>query len=174
MDSTAASGSEPLYQTIQILSPGMQLETASSGTRVQSETEERVGSNRTLIARSSGGRKRRRQSSVKNGDHPRNSVKKVKEDDDTCAHPHPLQDYLSHGLDGVFYCQLWLAPKPSSDDFSSGVLWHQVGAHCLQRQCQVLRDCSLRYSPGRMSAETGHHYANPTNHFWRCLHRSGA
>ncbi|KAF8429464.1 uracil-DNA glycosylase-like protein [Boletus edulis BED1] len=28
-------------------------------------------------------------------------------------------------------------------------------------------------NPGRMSAETGHHFANPTNHFWRCLHRSG-
>lgn len=24
-----------------------------------------------------------------------------------------------------------------------------------------------------MSAETGHHFANPTNHFWRCLYRSG-
>ncbi|KAL4068634.1 uracil-DNA glycosylase-like protein [Scleroderma yunnanense] len=24
-----------------------------------------------------------------------------------------------------------------------------------------------------MSAETGHHFANPTNHFWHCLHRSG-
>ncbi|KAN0085665.1 Uracil-DNA glycosylase-like protein, partial [Tylopilus felleus] len=28
-------------------------------------------------------------------------------------------------------------------------------------------------NPGRMSAETGHHFANPTNHFWRCLLRSG-
>ncbi|KAI9567975.1 uracil-DNA glycosylase-like protein, partial [Boletus coccyginus] len=28
-------------------------------------------------------------------------------------------------------------------------------------------------NPGRMSAETGHHFANPTNHFWRCLYRSG-
>ncbi|KAL4073597.1 uracil-DNA glycosylase-like protein [Scleroderma citrinum] len=28
-------------------------------------------------------------------------------------------------------------------------------------------------NPGRMSAETGHHFANPTNHFWHCLHRSG-
>ncbi|KIJ63103.1 hypothetical protein HYDPIDRAFT_113666 [Hydnomerulius pinastri MD-312] len=28
-------------------------------------------------------------------------------------------------------------------------------------------------NPGYMSAETGHHFANPTNHFWRCLHRSG-
>ncbi|KZO90947.1 hypothetical protein CALVIDRAFT_465568, partial [Calocera viscosa TUFC12733] len=25
-------------------------------------------------------------------------------------------------------------------------------------------------SPGYMSAETGHHFLNPTNHFWRALH----
>ncbi|KAI6122062.1 DNA glycosylase [Pisolithus sp. B1] len=28
-------------------------------------------------------------------------------------------------------------------------------------------------NPGYMSAETGHHFANPTNHFWRCLYQSG-
>ncbi|TFK49244.1 DNA glycosylase, partial [Heliocybe sulcata] len=28
-------------------------------------------------------------------------------------------------------------------------------------------------SPGYMSANTGHHFANPTNHFWKCLHLSG-
>ncbi|KAI6021746.1 uracil-DNA glycosylase-like protein [Pisolithus microcarpus] len=28
-------------------------------------------------------------------------------------------------------------------------------------------------NPGHMSAETGHHFANPTNHFWRCLYQSG-
>lgn len=28
-------------------------------------------------------------------------------------------------------------------------------------------------SPGCKSAETGNHYSNPTNHFWKCLHRSG-
>ncbi|KAH9047471.1 hypothetical protein EDB83DRAFT_2403295 [Lactarius deliciosus] len=28
-------------------------------------------------------------------------------------------------------------------------------------------------NPGHMSAATGHHYANPTNHFWHCLHLSG-
>ncbi|CAL1708129.1 unnamed protein product [Somion occarium] len=27
-------------------------------------------------------------------------------------------------------------------------------------------------NPGCMSAKVGHHFANPTNHFWRCLHRS--
>ncbi|KAI6003068.1 uracil-DNA glycosylase-like protein [Pisolithus albus] len=28
-------------------------------------------------------------------------------------------------------------------------------------------------NPGYMSAKTGHHFANPTNHFWRCLYQSG-
>ncbi|KAL1663462.1 uracil-DNA glycosylase-like protein [Schizophyllum commune] len=28
-------------------------------------------------------------------------------------------------------------------------------------------------SPGEMSAETGHHFGNPTNAFWRSLHGSG-
>ncbi|KZP34333.1 DNA glycosylase [Athelia psychrophila] len=28
-------------------------------------------------------------------------------------------------------------------------------------------------NPGYMSAEKGHHFANPTNHFWKCLHQSG-
>ena len=28
-------------------------------------------------------------------------------------------------------------------------------------------------SPGRLSAETGHHFAHPSNHFWKCLHLSG-
>jgi len=28
-------------------------------------------------------------------------------------------------------------------------------------------------NPGVMSAETGHHFANPTNHFWRALHQGG-
>ena len=28
-------------------------------------------------------------------------------------------------------------------------------------------------SPGQMSATLGHHFAHPTNHFWKCLHTSG-
>ncbi|KZO92024.1 DNA glycosylase [Calocera viscosa TUFC12733] len=37
-----------------------------------------------------------------------------------------------------------------------------------------LVDVILRiYSPGVMSAETGHHFASPTNHFWRALHQGG-
>ncbi|KAF9226158.1 DNA glycosylase [Gyrodon lividus] len=46
--------------------------------------------------------------------------------------------------------------------------------HLLQDYLQSGLDvvfCGI--NPGYMSAETGHHFANPTNHFWRCLHRSG-
>ncbi|TFK85263.1 DNA glycosylase [Polyporus arcularius HHB13444] len=28
-------------------------------------------------------------------------------------------------------------------------------------------------NPGQMSATVGHHFAHPTNHFWRCLHGAG-
>ncbi|KJA13999.1 hypothetical protein HYPSUDRAFT_150900, partial [Hypholoma sublateritium FD-334 SS-4] len=28
-------------------------------------------------------------------------------------------------------------------------------------------------NPGSQSAQVGHHYAGPTNHFWTCLHESG-
>ncbi|KAG7095276.1 hypothetical protein E1B28_006049 [Marasmius oreades] len=28
-------------------------------------------------------------------------------------------------------------------------------------------------NPGQRSAETGHHFAHPSNHFWKCLHLSG-
>jgi len=28
-------------------------------------------------------------------------------------------------------------------------------------------------SPGEKSSQMGHHYGNPTNHFWSCLHQSG-
>ncbi|KAG2138509.1 DNA glycosylase [Suillus clintonianus] len=28
-------------------------------------------------------------------------------------------------------------------------------------------------NPGRMSAQRGHHFAHPSNHFWKCLHQSG-
>lgn len=41
---------------------------------------------------------------------------------------------------------------------------------CVAEDLDVLF-CGI--NPGRMSAVTGHHYANPTNHFWHCLHLSG-
>ena len=43
--------------------------------------------------------------------------------------------------------------------------------------CVILQLSSLDRtppcSPGYLSAARGHHYANPTSHFWRCLHLSG-
>ncbi|KAH8992737.1 uracil-DNA glycosylase-like protein [Lactarius akahatsu] len=40
---------------------------------------------------------------------------------------------------------------------------------CVAEDLDVLF-CGI--NPGHMSAVTGHHYANPTNHFWHCLHFS--
>ncbi|MCA1055705.1 mismatch-specific DNA-glycosylase [Rossellomorea aquimaris] len=31
----------------------------------------------------------------------------------------------------------------------------------------------IGFNPSIMSSETGHHYANPTNRFWKILHQSG-
>jgi double-stranded uracil-DNA glycosylase len=31
----------------------------------------------------------------------------------------------------------------------------------------------IGFNPSIMSGETGHHYANPTNRFWKILHQSG-
>ncbi|KAI9444042.1 hypothetical protein H4582DRAFT_1918883 [Lactarius indigo] len=41
---------------------------------------------------------------------------------------------------------------------------------CVAEDLDVLF-CGI--NPGHMSAVTGHHYANPTNHFWGCLYLSG-
>ncbi|KAF8268574.1 hypothetical protein EI94DRAFT_1727365 [Lactarius quietus] len=41
----------------------------------------------------------------------------------------------------------------------------------IKRRRNAVLFCGI--NPGHMSAVTGHHYANPTNHFWHCLHLSG-
>ncbi|KAK1222414.1 uracil DNA N-glycosylase Thp1 [Marasmius sp. AFHP31] len=41
---------------------------------------------------------------------------------------------------------------------------------CLQESLDVVF-CGI--NPGQLSAETGHHFAHPSNHFWKCLHLSG-
>ncbi|KAJ8082719.1 uracil DNA N-glycosylase Thp1 [Marasmius tenuissimus] len=41
---------------------------------------------------------------------------------------------------------------------------------CLQENLDVVF-CGI--NPGQLSAETGHHFAHPSNHFWKCLHLSG-
>ncbi|KAH9988169.1 hypothetical protein BJV77DRAFT_1023244 [Russula vinacea] len=57
---------------------------------------------------------------------------------------------------------------------------NKTGAHGA-RQLKVVSDhlaedldvlfCGI--NPGKMSALSGHHYANPSNHFWYCLHHAG-
>lgn len=54
---------------------------------------------------------------------------------------------------------------------SSSVLRSQV-RRCISLQCTLHPENQAPISPGCMSAEVGHHFANPTNHFWKCLHRS--
>lgn len=39
--------------------------------------------------------------------------------------------------------------------------------------CYASSNRTNHVSPGYMSAQKGHHFANPTNHFWKCLHQSG-
>jgi mismatch-specific thymine-DNA glycosylase len=47
------------------------------------------------------------------------------------------------------------------------------GIKCASIPCVVVHAAHMLASPGYRSAEVGHHFANPTNHFWRCLHQSG-
>ncbi|KAH9983824.1 hypothetical protein BJV74DRAFT_849421 [Russula compacta] len=49
-------------------------------------------------------------------------------------------------------------------------------AHLKGLQDNVAQDLDVLFcgiNPGQTSAVQGHHYAHPTNHFWRCLHLSG-
>lgn len=39
--------------------------------------------------------------------------------------------------------------------------------------CEGLRVVFVGYNPSLRSAETGHHYANPNNRFWRIIHEAG-
>ena len=78
-----------------------------------------------------------------------------------------LQDYLDEELDSES-----LLPM-------SGVFLLTVFpcSYVLRDQVRpLLFPCVLRpsfpISPGCTSAEIGHHYASPTNHFWKCLYES--
>ncbi|KAI0297397.1 uracil-DNA glycosylase-like protein [Russula brevipes] len=57
-----------------------------------------------------------------------------------------------------------------------GYVAPDVYAHLQGVQDHVAEDLDVLFcgiNPGHMSAAQGHHYANPTNHFWRCLFLSG-
>lgn len=55
--------------------------------------------------------------------------------------------------------------------YSSIVLWAQVSM--VLRTTNFVTESRFSKSPGETSATVGHHFANPTNHFWRCLVESG-
>ncbi len=55
--------------------------------------------------------------------------------------------------------------------YSSVVLWDQVSLAA--KTTNFVTELRLSKSPGECSATVGHHFANPTNHFWRCLFESG-
>lgn len=49
-------------------------------------------------------------------------------------------------------------------------------AHLRELQDHLKQDLEVVFcgiNPGKKSAEIGHHFGNPSNHFWWCLHRSG-
>ncbi|KAJ7581058.1 hypothetical protein C8J56DRAFT_958975 [Mycena floridula] len=49
----------------------------------------------------------------------------------------------------------------------------EVYAHLSMIPDYLEPNLDVHRSPGQKSAQEGHHYAHPTNHFWTCLHRSG-
>ncbi|KAJ7940512.1 uracil-DNA glycosylase-like protein [Mycena leptocephala] len=49
-------------------------------------------------------------------------------------------------------------------------------AHLRELQDHLKSDLDVIFcgiNPGKKSAEIGHHFGNPSNHFWWCLHQSG-
>ncbi|KAJ7109501.1 uracil-DNA glycosylase-like protein [Mycena epipterygia] len=49
-------------------------------------------------------------------------------------------------------------------------------AHLHELQDHLKQDLDVIFcgiNPGKKSAEIGHHFGNPSNHFWWCLHHSG-
>jgi hypothetical protein len=84
------------------------------------------------------------------------------------SHLSGIPDCVAEDLDGLSsFCQsclIFFLKRPCS-----AILRNQV-SFSLYVDAVLNADY---VSPGHMSAVTGHHYANPTNHFWHCLHLSG-
>lgn len=76
-----------------------------------------------------------------------------------------LQDYLEPNLNSIpsLVRQFWV-----TDQFYSRILWNQVSLSVWLPTRLLSNE-----SPGQKSAEIGHHFGGPTNHFWPCLYESG-
>jgi hypothetical protein len=107
---------------------------------------------------------------------PRPSPKKRKRGyapPETYAHLRALQDHLKEDLHGEF--TYFKCPLSNRGDLTSILPAQSYSA--ASSNSVVLPSLSFlpnTSSPGYKSASIGHHFANPSNHFWRCLHRSGA
>lgn len=68
------------------------------------------------------------------------------------------------------------ARTPSPKKSKRGYAAPEMYAHLNFLQDYLKEELDVMFcgiNPGYMSAEKGHHFANPTNHFWKCLHQSG-
>lgn len=86
------------------------------------------------------------------------------------AHLDNLDDHLKEDLDGACIC-------PSCQRITTADPCFVVVMFCGVKSVFIsffqYHIVSLHFSsPGCKSAEVGHHFANPTNHFWKCLHQS--
>ncbi len=87
-------------------------------------------------------------------------------------HLKPLPDYFAPNLDSKYeYHLTFFKLNTSQNLFNSCVLWDQV-FEILSFKILFSLTRHLN-SPGQKSAEIGHHFGNPTNHFWPCLYESG-
>ncbi|KXN87023.1 G/T mismatch-specific thymine DNA glycosylase [Leucoagaricus sp. SymC.cos] len=69
------------------------------------------------------------------------------------SHLNVLQDYLAPNLDSTPLSRVWVTRYNLS-------FWLGVVVFC-------------GINPGQKSAEIGHHFGGPTNHFWPCLYEAG-
>ncbi|KAK0500393.1 uracil-DNA glycosylase-like protein [Armillaria luteobubalina] len=88
----------------------------------------------------------------------------------------PLLD-LDHGLDQKkAFLKRSPSASPSKKKLKRGFAPPETYAHLnlLPDHLQLHLDivfCGI--NPGQKSAEIGHHFGHPTNHFWTCLHAGG-
>jgi TDG/mug DNA glycosylase family protein len=84
------------------------------------------------------------------------------------SHLHVLQDYLAPVLDSTLlvHASIHAASSQLSTVVFCGIKYNL--SHFYNKALTLFCD-----SPGQKSAEIGHHFGGPTNHFWPCLYESG-
>lgn len=87
------------------------------------------------------------------------------------AHLNPVNDCLSESLDSESNCSQFDITIEADSEMTLVVF---CGVKYVLRRIKDLELIDPHpHSPGQRSAETGHHFGHPSNHFWKCLHLSG-